>query len=215
MSVEKLVEKRSDQYIEMRVTLRRRARDYALERVGGSKQNQRARSMLAAAFDAGVSVMVGEVRAALAKDRSTDQTTESLTDEERETIQALRDGTAKIIAVLSSERLGGRAEGSDGRLDGRTEPLGRRASSGEGSVKVATVEPESERENSESAWSVGDYCVWRLHPHFGPAELEWISGGTGKPSSGHAGSKRCKLYYKALNRTEDAWLDDLEWIGEQ
>lgn len=224
MSIARLIEPQSEQYREMREDLRGKARAYALDRVGGSPSNQRARTMLAAAFDAGVSKMVEVIRDELMRPREDEsegftRAMEALfaynlavgEEEVIETIQALADGRAKVIAVRAS------AEPSRASLATRSGPLAGVATVARASEGVATAEPETRPANSDTdepvRWKVGDNCVWIEHYEYGTARIKWISNGTGKPGTGHEGIKRCKLYYERFDRTEDAWIDELEPVG--
>jgi hypothetical protein len=234
-SIEKLIEAKSGPYAELREELRGKARAYALERVGGSATNQRARTMLAAAFDHGVSAMVERARAALiSDDQDTTGITIELTEEEWETIEALRDGTAKVIATPKrladiATGVAGSAEPSDGALGARTGRLAAPDGGREGSLGVATDGTESDpeddgdfsiaqeemesneyRDHPGPFWKVGDCCVWKKRPELGLATIRWI-GSNRKPVA----ARRCKLEYKMLDRVEDAYLDELEPVGER
>jgi hypothetical protein len=235
-AIERLIEAKSATYTEMREILRGKARAYALERVGGSPTNQRARTMLAAAFDAGVSAMVERARDALILDEDDEQDSSGYDrameamfayclavgeQEVIETIEALSEGRAKIIAVLPPVAVGASAP------DDRTSVLRGRAPSGEGSLGVAPIESENERENidgdvggygdptivreEEHVWEVGEYCVWTMHPEYGSARIKWL-GSRDVVYDGEGYTKRCKLYFERLDRVEEAYVCELELI---
>lgn len=222
-AIERLIKPKSALYAELREELRGKARAYALERVGGSATNQRARTMLAAAFDHGVSAMVERARDALAEYE--DETViVTLTEEEREAIEALRNGTAKVIATPKrladiATGVAGSAEPSDGALGARTGRLAAPDGGREGSLGVATddfliaqeeMESNEYRDHPGPFWNVGDCCVWKKRPELGLATIRWI-GSNRKPVA----ARRCKLEYKMLDRVEDAYLDELEPVGER
>lgn len=179
--------------------------------------------MLAAAFDHGVSAMVERARDALAEYE--DETViVTLTEEEREAIEALRNGTAKVIATPKrladiATGVAGSAEPSDGALGARTGRLAAPDGGREGSLGVATddfliaqeeMESNEYRDHPGPFWNVGDCCVWKKRPELGLATIRWI-GSNRKPVA----ARRCKLEYKMLDRVEDAYLDELEPVGER
>jgi hypothetical protein len=243
-AIEQLIEPKSAPYTKLREELRGKAQAYALDRVGGSKTNQRARTMLAAAFDHGVSAMVERARAALISDDDDEQESSGYNrameamfayclavgeEEVIETIEALSEGRAKIIAVLPSERTRERSGPSDGALGTRTGRLAAPDGGREGSLGVATDGTESDpeddgdfsiaqeemesneyRDHPGPFWKVGDCCVWTKRHELGVATIKWI-GSNRKPVA----ARRCKLEYKKLDRVMDAYLDELEPVGER
>jgi hypothetical protein len=236
-AIERLIEAKSATYTEMREILRGKARAYALERVGGSPTNQRARTMLAAAYDAGVSAMVERARDALKETDSTlllgalsaiqtENTTDGLNMIRRYLDQCGVDHS-EYAAEYYQEPSGVGSGDSAGAFGARTSVLRGRAPSGEGSLGVAPIESENERENidgdvggngdptivreEEHVWEVGEYCVWTMHPEYGSARIKWL-GSRDVLYDGEGDTKRCKLYFERLDRVEEAYVCELELI---
>jgi hypothetical protein len=230
-AIERLIEAKSATYTEMREILRGKARAYALERVGGSPTNQRARTMLAAAYDAGVSAMVERARDVLKETDSTlllgalsaiqtENTTDGLNMIRRYLDQCGVDHS-EYAAEYYQEPSGVGSGDSAGAFGARTSVLRGRAPSGEGSLGVAPIESENERDESASeseqdaeekrVWEVGEYCVWTMHPEYGSAKIKWL-GSRDVLYDGEGDTKRCKLYFERLDRVEEAYVCELELI---
>jgi hypothetical protein len=230
-AIERLIEAKSATYAEMREILRGKARTYALERVGGSPTNQRARTMLAAAYDAGVSAMVERARDVLKETDSTlllgalsaiqtENTTDGLNMIRRYLDQCGVDHS-EYAAEYYQEPSGVVSGDLAGASGARTSVLRGRAPFGEGSLGVAPIESENERDESASeseqdaeekrVWEVGEYCVWTMHPEYGSAKIKWL-GSRDVLYDGEGYTKRCKLYFERLDRVEEAYVCELELI---
>lgn len=222
MSLDSMLLAKSTQYLKFREGLRRRARTYAADRVGQGKANQRARSMLAAAFDAGVSAAVEEVRAEMERDFDIWLAQYGVPSEVKETVKAISDGRLRVVLANAF----GPIRPDTDPVRGADDAIGESGGFGEIERETERVSNDHERcrENgvcwmSETQiksegpcpvlekFKVGDYVFWKLQPHFGPGQIKWIS------ELNPLHMRRCKLYYAELDRTEDVWVDDLEVIG--